>query len=52
METIPIPGPPGLPLLGNIGDIDTKNLLGSVVSLADKYGNLYARHQFSNLIYP
>jgi cytochrome P450/NADPH-cytochrome P450 reductase len=38
METIPIPGPPGLPLLGNIADIDTKDLVMSISKLADTYG--------------
>jgi cytochrome P450/NADPH-cytochrome P450 reductase len=38
METIPIPGPPGLPLVGNIGDVDTKDLVMSIRKLADTYG--------------
>jgi cytochrome P450/NADPH-cytochrome P450 reductase len=34
----PIPGPPGYPFLGNIGDINQDFPLGSMVDLADKYG--------------
>ncbi|MCJ1393970.1 hypothetical protein MMC18_006847 [Xylographa bjoerkii] len=34
----PIPQPPGLPLLGNIRDLDPENLLVSILHLADIYG--------------
>lgn len=37
----PIPEPPGLPLLGNLLDIDPEVFLASMVSLADKYGEIY-----------
>jgi cytochrome P450/NADPH-cytochrome P450 reductase len=36
--TTPIPSPPGLPFLGNVGDIDSNYPLGSMVNLAEKYG--------------
>lgn len=39
-ETVPIPEPYGLPLLGNINDIDPEFPLGSMTSLADQYGKL------------
>jgi hypothetical protein len=39
METIPIPGPPGLPLIGNIRDVDTQDLVLSIRKLADTHGN-------------
>jgi hypothetical protein len=34
----PLPQPPGLPLLGNIRDIDPENPLISTLHLADIYG--------------
>jgi cytochrome P450/NADPH-cytochrome P450 reductase len=34
---VPIPEPPGLPILG-FTDIDMEFPLGSLVNLADKYG--------------
>ncbi|KAK0648288.1 cytochrome P450-like protein [Cercophora newfieldiana] len=37
----PIPGPPGLPLLGNIFDIDQKNTWWSLKTLAEKYGEIF-----------
>ncbi|CAJ2512010.1 Uu.00g076350.m01.CDS01 [Anthostomella pinea] len=37
----PIPVPPGLPFLGNIGDIDRELPLRSFVALAEKYGEIY-----------
>ena len=37
----PIPGPPGVPLLGNIFDIDQANTWWSLKSLADKYGEIF-----------
>ncbi|KAK2772190.1 bifunctional p-450:NADPH-p450 reductase [Colletotrichum kahawae] len=43
-ETVPIPEPYGLPLLGNINDIDPEFPLGSMTSLADQYGEIYRLH--------
>jgi cytochrome P450/NADPH-cytochrome P450 reductase len=37
-EEVPIPSPPGMPVLGNVGDINPEFPLGSLVNLADKYG--------------
>ncbi|KAK2810730.1 hypothetical protein FQN50_002773 [Emmonsiellopsis sp. PD_5] len=37
----PIPGPPGVPLLGNVFDINTKDTWGSLRTLADKYGPIF-----------
>ncbi|KAJ4286354.1 hypothetical protein N0V88_008060 [Collariella sp. IMI 366227] len=37
----PIPQPPGVPLLGNIFDIDTNNTWWSLKSLAEKYGEIF-----------
>jgi hypothetical protein len=34
----PIPQPPGVPLLGNVFDIDTNNTWWSLKTLAEKYG--------------
>jgi cytochrome P450/NADPH-cytochrome P450 reductase len=36
LETIP--GPPGLPIVGNIGDIDASNPVQSLCNLTLKYG--------------
>lgn len=36
--TMPILGPPGLPLLGNINDIDPTDSIASLCRLADTYG--------------
>ena len=36
--TTPIPQPPGVPLLGNVFDIDPNNTWGSLKTLAEKYG--------------
>lgn len=33
-----IPGPPALPFLGNVRDIDLKNSIQSFLELADTYG--------------
>lgn len=44
--TIPIPNPPGLPLIGNVGDIDAAYPMGSMINMADKYG-LSTHHRFS-----
>ncbi|KAF9880149.1 hypothetical protein CkaCkLH20_02103 [Colletotrichum karsti] len=40
-ETVPIPEPWGLPLLGNINEINPEFPLGSMMSLADQYGEVY-----------
>ncbi|KAI0441099.1 cytochrome P450 [Xylaria telfairii] len=37
----PIPQPPGLPLLGNIKDIDPNNTWKSLKKLAEKYGEIF-----------
>lgn len=34
----PIPHPPGIPLLGNIFDVDPNNTWWSLKALAEKYG--------------
>jgi hypothetical protein len=34
----PIPGPPGLPILGNINDVDPVDTTASLSRLADTYG--------------
>ena len=36
--TTPIPSPPGLPLLGNVFDIDPENQSKSLSHLAEVYG--------------
>lgn len=36
--TTPIPSPPGLPLVGNVYDIDPRNQLKSMMHLIDIYG--------------
>lgn len=36
----PIPGPPGLPILGNIHDIDPADSIASLSRLAETYGKL------------
>ena len=38
--SLPIPQPPGYPLLGNITDVDPQNANASLMHLADKYGEL------------
>ncbi|KAI6282185.1 hypothetical protein ACKVWC_009403 [Pyricularia oryzae] len=40
-QTVPIPEPQGLPLLGNIGAIDNEFPLGSLLSMASKYGEIW-----------
>ncbi|KAJ4132349.1 hypothetical protein NW754_015164 [Fusarium falciforme] len=40
-ETVEIPTPAGLPLLGNIKSIDPEFPLGSMVSLAEQHGEIY-----------
>lgn len=37
----PIPQPPKAPLVGNLGDVDVKLPLDSLVNLADKYGPIF-----------
>ncbi|KAI0025084.1 cytochrome P450 [Xylariomycetidae sp. FL0641] len=37
----PIPEPPGLPILGNIGDIDREVPVRSFIGLAEKYGEIF-----------
>ncbi|KAK4225309.1 cytochrome P450 [Podospora fimiseda] len=39
--TSPIPQPPGLPLLGNVKDVDPSNTWWSLKTLADKYGEIF-----------
>lgn len=34
----PIPGPPGLPIIGNIYDVDPQLPIRSLELIADKYG--------------
>jgi len=45
-NTIPIPGPPGLPIFGNVADVDASNPIASFSQLADIYG-LYPTHHAS-----
>lgn len=40
VEPQPIPGPPGLPLVGNLADLDPVDGIGSLGRLADEYGIL------------
>ncbi|KAH6889642.1 cytochrome P450 [Thelonectria olida] len=37
----PIPQPPGLPLVGNVLDINTNNTWASLKTLAEKYGEIF-----------
>jgi hypothetical protein len=37
-DPLPIPGPPGIPFLGNVADIDPVNSMASFSRLADTYG--------------
>ncbi|RMZ89882.1 hypothetical protein DV736_g2895, partial [Chaetothyriales sp. CBS 134916] len=39
--SVPVPQPPGLPLLGNIYDIDPKNSILSLLHLSKKYGEIF-----------
>ncbi|KAH7095469.1 NADPH-cytochrome P450 reductase-like protein [Paraphoma chrysanthemicola] len=41
MEYQTIPGPPGLPILGNLSDIDAQNPIQSLCNLTTKYGPLW-----------
>ncbi|KAF2019092.1 cytochrome P450 [Aaosphaeria arxii CBS 175.79] len=40
-ELEPIPGPPGLPFVGNISDIDPQNPIKSMMNLTDIYGPIW-----------
>lgn len=42
---VPIPGPAPLPLLGNIGDVDAQDGIGSLSHLSDIYG-IFHRHPY------
>ncbi|KAL7810380.1 cytochrome P450 [Trichoderma gracile] len=42
-ETVPIPEPPGLPLLGNLGEF-SQNPIADIIRLADTYGEIYRLH--------
>ncbi|KOS20005.1 Bifunctional P-450:NADPH-P450 reductase [Escovopsis weberi] len=39
--TTPIPKPPGVPLLGNIFDVNSNNTWDSLKTLAEKYGEIF-----------
>ncbi|OLN97923.1 Bifunctional P-450:NADPH-P450 reductase 1 [Colletotrichum chlorophyti] len=39
--TTPIPQPPGVPVLGNIFDVDPKNTWTSLKKLSEKYGEIF-----------
>ena len=41
----PIPQPKGVPLLGNIFDVDTNNTWWSLRKLAEKYGEFTAEER-------
>lgn len=43
-EMLPIPEPPGLPLLGNITNINPDYPLGSMVEMAEKHGEQHRSH--------
>lgn len=51
MSTRPIPQPPGLPIVGNIGSIDSKNFSQSISQLAQKYGEIFKLTFFGNDTY-
>jgi cytochrome P450/NADPH-cytochrome P450 reductase len=40
-ELVPIPEPPGLPILGNVTSLNPEYPLGSMMELAEKYGEIY-----------
>ena len=39
--TEPIPGPRGVPVLGNVFDLDTADPLGGFVRMAETYGPIF-----------
>ncbi|KID78722.1 Bifunctional P-450:NADPH-P450 reductase, partial [Metarhizium brunneum ARSEF 3297] len=41
VDTVPIPGPSGLPILGNVTDVDIDHPLQSFIRLSDRYGQIY-----------
>jgi cytochrome P450/NADPH-cytochrome P450 reductase len=41
MEHAVIPGPPGLPIVGNIADVDAENPIKSLCTLSAKYGPIF-----------
>lgn len=41
-KEVPIPGPKGVPILGNIYDIDAEVPLNSIELLADNYGTVHS----------
>lgn len=47
--SVPVPGPPGLPILGNIKDLDPADSMASLSRLSDTYGrntsHLVCKHQ-------
>lgn len=45
--TVPIPGPPGLPLIGNVNDIDPILPLISFMNMAEKYGRCCRQEDLS-----
>ncbi|KAH8888031.1 cytochrome P450 [Thozetella sp. PMI_491] len=47
---VPIPKPPGLPIVGNVTDIDPTFPLGSFLNLSEKYGEIFKLTIFGNTI--
>jgi cytochrome P450 / NADPH-cytochrome P450 reductase len=49
-NAVPIPEPPGYPLIGNIAEFSPENPLGDLLRLADTYGALipHCRTPFSS----
>jgi hypothetical protein len=47
--SVPIPQPPGVPLLGNVWDIDPKQSLLSLAHIAEKYGTSTSSPVFSQI---
>jgi len=41
MEAVPIPGPRGLPFVGNLTDIDPELPIASLWNLSKQYGTLW-----------
>ncbi|KAK7432595.1 hypothetical protein QQZ08_000802 [Neonectria magnoliae] len=46
-ELVPIPSPPGLPIIGNLGEFTT-NPMADLARLADTYGHIYRVYLGSN----